>query len=167
MKERSASELTELASDIEAELARLKQLESDIEHVLGELRADPAHAGLFRENLAFKLHNFYTGVERIFQIVASEVNGALPSGYDWHKRLLERMAQEREGRPPLVSAETAALLDSYLAFRHVVRNIYGFELEPDRIDQLVAHYPEVWRRVEADLSGFVKWLRALAEHTFG
>lgn len=164
MKERSAVELSELAADIEAELARLKRLEADIQHVVDEVRADPAHADLFRENLALKLHNFYTGIERIFQIVASEVNGALPTGYDWHKRLLERMAQDREGRLSVISAETAAVLDTYLAFRHAVRNIYGFELEHERIDRLVARYPEVWQRVEttwqASSTGFAGWPHA-------
>ena len=38
-----------------------------------------------------KLHNFYTGCERIFQMVISKLNGAPPSGFDWHRRLLDRM----------------------------------------------------------------------------
>ena len=164
MKERSAAELTELASDIEAELTALSRLEGEIQRVVGEVRADPARADLFRENLAFKLHNFYTGCEHIFQLVASEVNGALPTGYDWHKRLLDRMAQPRDERPALLSTHTAQALNEYLAFRHVVRNIYGFRLEAERVDQLVARYPEVWRHVWADVSAFTEWLRALATH---
>ena len=162
MKERSAAELNELAADIEAELTALRRLEGEIQRVAAEVRTDPARADLFRENLALKLHNFYTGCERIFQLIASEVNGALPTGYDWHKRLLERMAQTREDRPAVLSAETVLALNAYLAFRHVVRNIYGFQLEADRVDQLVAHYPGVWKQVEADMLEFVGWLRALA-----
>lgn len=110
-----------------------------------------------------KLHNFYTGCERIFQLVASELNGALPSGYDWHKRLLDRMSVAREGRPVVLTAETTRRLEEYLAFRHVVRNIYGFELDPKRVEQLVANYPAVWHSFEAQVGAFVKWLCALAD----
>ena len=162
MKELSATELNELAADIEAELEALKRLEGEIQRVQAEVRADPARADLFHENLAYKLHNFYTGCEHIFQIVATELNGALPTGYDWHKRLLDRMAHARDERPAVISSETAQMLNEYLAFRHVVRNVYGFQLEADRVDKLVARYPEVWRRVEGDVSKFAGWLRDLA-----
>ena len=162
MTEHSAIELNELATDIEGELAHLRQLAGEVQRVAAEVQADQGHANLFRENLALKLHNFYTGCERIFQIVGSELNGVVPTGYDWHKRLLERMAQAREDRPGVISAETARALNQYLAFRHVVRNLYGFQLEADRVDQLVARYPEVWKRVETDVLAFVGWLRALA-----
>jgi len=54
-------------------------------------------------------------------------------------------------------------LREYLAFIHVVRNIYGFELDIERIADLVARYPAVWRRVEADLEQFRAWLLELAD----
>jgi hypothetical protein len=94
--------------------------------------------------------------------VASELNGALPSGYDWHKRLLDRMAVGHEGRPAVISSETARALERYLAFRHVVRNIYGYELEVERIAQLVAQQAAVWENFEHELRAFVAWLRDTA-----
>lgn len=138
MREVSSSEIRELATDIETELRRLTRLEASIQQVKSEIERDPARATLFYENLALKLHNFYTGCERIFRIVASELDGALPSGYDWHQRLLDRVSLGRQGRPALVTSETVRRLREYLAFRHIVRNIYGFELEPSRVKQLVA-----------------------------
>lgn len=162
MRQMSASEISELALDVEMGLEHLTRLEKEIQQVQAEIQRDPAHAALFYENLALKLHNFYTGCERIFQLVASELNGALPSGYDWHKRLLERMSVEREGRPAVLRNETTHRLEGYLAFRHVVRNIYGFELDMQRVAQLVADYPIVWRQFEMDVRRFVDRLRALA-----
>lgn len=162
MRRISAEELRELAGDIEIEVGRLRRLEGEIQRVQTEIQRDPNRADLFYENLAFKLHNFYTGCERIFRIIASELNGALPSDYDWHKRLLERMSLEREGRPAVLAAETARQLEEYLAFRHVVRNLYGYELDPERIERLLRHYHPVWQRVEADIQRFASWLRALA-----
>lgn len=67
----------------------------------------------------------------------------------------------------MLSPATVENLREYLAFRHVVRNIYGFELDRERIERLVARYPEVWRQVEADLQRFIAWLDALADELAG
>jgi hypothetical protein len=40
------------------------------------------------------------------------------------------MTLDIEGiRPAVLSKETASILDEYRSFRHVVRNIYGFEMQ--------------------------------------
>lgn len=163
MREMSSSQVRELADDIESELTRLARLEFDIPYVQREIGRDAEHRALLFESLALKLHNFYTGCERIFQLVASELNGAVPLGYDWHKRLLDRMSAEREGRPAVISAETAHELAEYLAFRHVVRNSYGFELDEDRVERLASDYPPVWQQFASDVRTFVDWLRDLAD----
>ncbi|MGF1512180.1 MAG: hypothetical protein ACFB5Z_00570 [Elainellaceae cyanobacterium] len=163
MKQLTPNELREFAADIEMELDRLKQLETDIQQVNGEIQRSSNLAKLLYENLALKLHNFYTGCERVFRIIASEPNGGEPSGYDWHKRLLERMSAEREGRVPVITAKTAQRLSEYLSFRHVVRNIYGFEPDLTRVAQLVKGYPSVWHGVQQDIQNFIRWLRQLAQ----
>lgn len=163
MRQVTASKLRELARDIEMEVGRLTRLESDIQQVQVEIQRDPTRAAIFYESLALKLHNFYTGCERIFRLVASELNGDVPSSYDWYRRLLERMSVEREGRPAVLTEETAYSLEEYLGFRHVVRNLYGFELDTQRVERLVVGYPPVWHRFDAEVRDFVKWLRALAE----
>jgi len=73
------------------------------------------------------------------------------------------MCSEREGRPAVLTSETAQHLEKYLAFRHVVRNIYGFELDPEQVERLVAGYPLVWGLFESDMRRFVNWLGTLAE----
>lgn len=163
MRQVSPEELLGLAADIAAELGHLRDLASDVAAVCAEVERDPGHARLFRENLALKLHHFYTGCERIFRTVASELNGAPPTGFDWHRRLLERMGAAWQGRPALLAPATLENLREYLAFRHVVRNIYGFELDVERIERLVTRYPAVWGQVEADIQRFVDWLHMLAD----
>jgi hypothetical protein len=158
----SASKLREIAIDIENELARLSQLETQIRRVQAEIDKNPDLSPIFYESLALKLHNFYTGCERIFQIVASELNGGLPSSYDWHRRLLTRMATKQSQRPALITKETANNLAEYLGFRHVVRNIYGFELEIQRVESLVQKYYEIWHNFNRDIGEFIDWLRNLA-----
>ena len=46
-------------------------------------------------------------------------------------------------RPQVISEDLAAELDDYLSFRHVFRNIYGFELKGERLDRLVAKFDRV------------------------
>ncbi len=65
---------------------------------------------------------------------------------DWHKRLLDRMSDERRGRPAELSALTASALQEFLGLRHVVRSVYGYELDPERIAQLLSRYSQVVHR---------------------
>ncbi|MFQ5612361.1 MAG: hypothetical protein ACE5H9_09535 [Anaerolineae bacterium] len=163
MKHLNSREFKEIALDVEVELDQLARLRAEMEKVNRLVETMPELAHILYENQALKLHNFYTGCERIFRILASELNGALPTGYDWHKRLLERMAVAHQGRPALISSQTARSLEKYLAFRHVVRNIYGYDLDTDRVAQLVAQQADVWQRFEAEVRTFVDWLRKTAD----
>lgn len=43
-----------------------------------------------------------------------------------------------------------------------MRNIYGYELDGERVRQLVTRYPEVWQQLEYDIEQFIAWLLALA-----
>lgn len=163
MREMSPIELQTLVSDLEVELDRMKRLEQEIQQVQSEIHHDSERANLFYELQALKLHNFYTGCERIFSLVASELNGGLPSGFDWHKRLLQRMSLEYADRPPLLKKETARQLEEFLGFRHVVRNVYGFELDTERVQRLVDRYFVTWQQFEADVRAFMQWLLLLAD----
>lgn len=167
MKQRSPQELRGLAIDLENELARMQHLADDIGQVRVEIDEDPQHARLFYENLALKLHNFYTGCERIFNLIIAELNGAPLSGFDWHQRLLDRMTSTWDDRPPMLSHETAHQLREYLGFRHVVRNVYGYELDTERVERLVDRYPFVWHRFQEDVARFLHWLRSLADQLDG
>jgi uncharacterized protein YutE (UPF0331/DUF86 family) len=164
MRQISASELREIATDIESELNKLKKLTESIYAVQIEIENHPDLANIFYESMALKLHNFYTGCERIFQIIASELNGGLPSSYDWHRRLLQRMAATQDERPALITEETAQKLQEYLAFRHIVRNIYGFELEPQRMQHLVEKSSSVWQNFDSEASQFIDWIKILADN---
>ena len=55
-------------------------------------------------------------------------------------------------------------LEEYLAFRHVVRNIYGFELDPSRVERLANNYYQTWLVFKQDLEIFTQWLEQLADN---
>lgn len=167
MKKLNPEALRALFSDLQMERARLVRLAEDIGQVQAVIEQEPAQLTWFYELQALKLHNFYTGCERIFQLVASELNGGLPSGFDWHKRLLQRMTVGDTNRPPVLQAKTAQQLQEFLGFRHVVRNLYGFELQQDRVALLLDRYPETWQAVDRDLRQFMAWLNGLATQLEG
>lgn len=80
-------------------------------------------------------HDFYNCCERIFRRISTEINGGFEQRETWHKELLYRMTIEIKGlRPEVISEDLAAELDDYLSFRHLFRNIYGFELKGERLE---------------------------------
>ena len=114
--------------------------------------------------VAYDLHGFYTGIERIFESVVDTVDGQFPKGESWHKELLLQMGKEIEGvRPALLSEVTLGLLDQYMRFRHRIRNIYSFNLIPERVKTLVENLPDVFQRVNSEILDFAQFLENLSD----
>jgi hypothetical protein len=81
----------------------------------------------------------------------------MPEGEQWHKALLEQMNLPLEDRRPQVISDklVQALLD-YLVFRHRVRNIYGFQLDWERMDSLINDMPDILQKVKEELEAFIR-----------
>jgi HepT-like protein len=106
------------------------------------------------------LHDFYNCCERIFKKIAVEMNSGYEESEKWHKGLLYRMTIPVEGiRPRVISDELAADLDEFLAFRHLFRNIYGYELKGGRIDFLAGRLEEVAGKFKREVREFVAVLK--------
>jgi hypothetical protein len=72
---------------------------------------------------ALDLHGFYIGLERLFELIAREVDESRPAGSHWHRDLLAQMSLTViDVRPAVLSPEAHSALTDYLEFRHVVRN---------------------------------------------
>jgi hypothetical protein len=92
--------------------------------------------------VALNLHGFYSGVERLFEMIARHVDRALPSGEGWHQDLLQQMTKGiAERRPAVISPESASMLDEFRRFRHLVRSLYTFNLVPQKMEPLIAALP--------------------------
>ncbi|MCI0691533.1 hypothetical protein L0337_05940 [candidate division KSB1 bacterium] len=147
-------EIPVLVAEINDELTKLEKLVNRLATQQG--RVDDEEIS---ESAALRLHNFYTGCERIFKLIATEVNGVLSQSLDWHKRLLNQVALEVAGiRPAVISAETRKDLEELLNFRHVVRNIYAFELKPERIEELVKLTIVLYPRFVKEIGVFTAFL---------
>lgn len=155
------AELPILKSEIEKELQELERLCSEMGSVLRcseptfiEVRA----AGSI-------LHDFYCAAEKVFKKIASRIDRDIPSGEDWHLQLLERMTLALPGlRPAVISEEMRERLSEYLRFRHLFRNIYGFELRWRRIEELGHEMREVLVALRQDIERFFDFIKSVQEN---
>jgi hypothetical protein len=110
----------------------------------------------FFDGVALNLHGFYSGVERIFEDIARTMERSIPQGVEWHQDLLLQMSAEISSiRPPVVTMDTRDCLDEYRGFRHVVRNVYTFNLRPARLQELTSRLRQCYQTVDHDLSDFI------------
>lgn len=113
---------------------------------------------------ALSLQNFYMGVEQAFEEIAKQVDEFSPTGASSHRELLEQMALEIPNiRPAVIQADTLDRLNEYRGFRHVVIHRYGFELYPERIQELVKDLPGCYSILDRDIQSFCKFLMQLAQ----
>jgi hypothetical protein len=88
---------------------RIRLKFEEIEHVVqraeeGWRRFQESHDEYYLDGVALNLHGFYNGLERIFERVASTLDGAKPTGENWHFVLLQQMSPEvKDIRPAVIS----------------------------------------------------------------
>jgi len=152
----------EVANRIRDELAEVKTVLSHVErdwHKFVETGDDA-----YLKATAYDLHGFYGGLERVFEAVATAIDGSVPAGESWHKDLLQQMRRELQGiRPALFSEETVNQMDEFRRFRHRIRNIYSFNLIPERIQALVEKLPRVSAEINTSLQDFAQFLDRVSD----
>ena len=152
-----------LAVRIRAEVEDLDRSLRRAERAWQAARRAGSDQDMFVDSAALNLHGWYAGVERLFEIIALQLDGSLPKGEAWHRDLLGQMTLDLPGlRPPVISAAVAQLLDEYRRFRHVVRNIYAESLDPLRVGELVEKLPTLWDRLKSELIGFAEFLEGVS-----
>ncbi|MEO0756407.1 MAG: hypothetical protein AAFY78_05980 [Cyanobacteria bacterium J06648_16] len=126
---------------IKKELAKMQQAVERAQKVIPKLQAieDEDILEAFISDSALNMQSFYTGAESILYAIARDIDQSVPSGESWHQQLVEQMSVEIPTvREAVLSAETAEWLDEFRRFRHVVRSMYAFDLDEERVLQLVA-----------------------------
>lgn len=113
---------------------------------------------LYFDSVALNIHSFYSGLERVFEKIASAVDDSIPQGVNWHQELLNQMALEIPNvRPAVISEKTRHQLDTYRGFRHVVRNAYTYHISPDKMKPLAKGIRRVFQQVEKELIAFSRF----------
>lgn len=157
-----------MTSDAQRLTGRIRSEIEDIDRSLERAqgawqRAQSAADDYYLDSVALNLQNFYSGLERIFELIALTVDRSRPAGEKWHQALLRQIATEISGvRPAVISSASQDGLEEYRAFRHIVRNVYAFRFDPVRIGQLVDGAGPLYAQVRAELLGFADFLDARA-----
>ena len=114
---------------------------------------------LYLDSVALNLHDFYNGLERIFERIAENIDEIKPEGLNWHQEILRQMVIEiPKVRPAVISQDLREELDKYRAFRHIVRNIYAHNFRIDKIKDLMANIDKVLNKLEENLQAFCEFL---------
>jgi hypothetical protein len=154
----------ELAERIRGEAADLTRVVQRALHSWSRGQGLAAERDVYLESVALNLHAFYSGLERLFELIARHVDRVLPAGERWHHDLLQQMTKEMaETRPAVISPDSASTLDELRRFRHLVRNVYTFNLVPQKMEPLMSALPGLWQRVQAELAAFADFLEELAQ----
>lgn len=149
-----------LRDETEEELANIYQLQNNLQDV----REQQLDSEIEKRVFASIFSDFYMALERIFKIIAREIDAELPEGEDWHKKLLRQMSVELPGiRPVVFDKNLYHQLEEYLKFRHLVRNVYGFQLEYGRFAHLVDQMEKVVSEVGQQLTNFFNKMQDIAQ----
>ncbi|MDW8325468.1 MAG: hypothetical protein RMK99_02775 [Anaerolineales bacterium] len=74
------------------------------------------------------------------------------------------MSTELTGiRPAVLSQSTRLCLDEYREFRHVVRNVYTFNLRTNRLDNLASELGACFSRFSQDIAQFISFLEQVSQ----
>jgi len=151
------NQLHRLAHRIGDELKEIAWVVQRIE--TGWERVQQSNDDHYLDGVGLNLHGFYSGLERIFELIATRVDGTKPTGENWHQALLQQMTIEVPGiRPAVISQATYTQLDEYRGFRHVVRNVYTYRFDPAKIQRLVENAPGLFTQIRTELLAFATFL---------
>lgn len=151
-----------LAERIRGEVSDLEQVIERAGQAWQLVQRGQSEQYFYVDSVALNLHSFYSGLEKLFELIARHVDRSLPNGETWHRDLLYQMAQDfPDVRPAVISQNSAAIADEFRRFRHLVRNVYTINLLPERMVGLVKTLPEFWPTLRAELLAFADYLDAL------
>ena len=154
--QRLAQRIKDELPDIASEVARAqKSWESSLES------NDP---DAYIDSVALNLHGFYAGVERLFELIATQVDDSVPAGDAWHRQLIDQMAREiPETRPAVIDEFIAVALDEFRKFRHLVRNVYTIHLDSERMRVLIDVLPSLCEQLQKDFLTFADFLTEISK----
>lgn len=143
-----------------------KDLEA-LERLWGQLDAARPSQDVCEEHLiavAYRLHNVYSACENIFRNIAAAFENSSDESAGWHARLLRRMTLDLSPlRPAVIDDEAAGCLDEMRRFRHLFRAAYGIELDPQRLELILAKSRQLRRIFPRQVEGFLDFLAELLQ----
>jgi len=145
----------EITNKIKIQISDIDTEISDVSELLNKVKtSDPDKIEL--KALATVLHSFYNGIEKIFSIIAKDVDNDFPDDSFWHRKLIKQMNSKTNNREKVISDKLLEKLDGYLAFRHYYRHSYSFYLDWNLIKDLVNDIENTKTSFNTEISNFIK-----------
>jgi hypothetical protein len=155
--------LQEIAQRIRGEVDDLDKITRRVQRSWLIAQRETKEQDIYLDSVALNLHSFYSGLERLFELIARTVDQTTPGGERWHRTLLTQISCDVPGiRPAVISIDNATRLDEFRRFRHLVRNVYASELIPERMADMLATLPDLWQSLRAELLAFAEFLEQVA-----
>ncbi len=106
----------ELSERIRGEVPNLDWLVHRAQRAWEQLRRMPEEMA-YLDSVALNLHGFYSGLERLFELIARHIDGIIPTGETWHRDLVWQMARGVEAvRPAVISQKMPEFWTSSAGF---------------------------------------------------
>lgn len=159
------TELLRLETELSDELSNLERVVHIIKSRLKELPAVSNNIyEVYIDSIAHNLENFYLAVEEIFKAICVATEEGIPAGERWHSILLKNMSKEIKGlRINIISADTLEILDEYRKFRHLARNIYTFNIVPEKVILLAKETEKAYKLLRKDIKNFFKFMHRVLD----
>jgi hypothetical protein len=156
-------------ANIQKELSNLEKLEKELVryNLFPKIQTDSLGGFSLTDETSQRLigsilHDYYTGIEKIFRIVAKDIDCSIPEDELWDRELLDQMTLEVPGvRPALLSAETARKLEALRDFRQDFRDLYDFKRGTNKIMTLLKELPGLAADFKQDLKNFIVKMRQI------
>jgi hypothetical protein len=153
---KNRQEVLRFKTEIIDELENVGRIVAIIEKRKKEIRKHSADIDVYLDSIVHNLENFYMGIEEIFKMIAMFTEEGIPEGSRWHSLLIQGMGRDIPGvRPPVIKEKTRTLLDEYRKFRHLVRNIYTFNIIPQKIIKLAHGIRKTFYTFRKDIKEFI------------
>jgi len=94
----------ELVDRIRGEISALDRLTGKALWAWQQCKIRPDEQEVFIDSIALNLHGFYSGLERIFELIVRQVDQNEPYGNLWHRELLKQISHDMQDiRPAVIS----------------------------------------------------------------
>lgn len=149
-----------LNENIQGELASLGRITEEAKQLLERMPKKPSFIEIRAAGSI--VHDFYSGIERIFERIAITLGPGLPvAGPGWHTVLLQSMETTASGiRSAVIDHGLALRLLDYLRFRHLFRHSYGYDLQWEKLRPLVESLEDMLVTTRHQLEQFINSLIA-------
>jgi len=152
----------ELSERIRGETVELDRIVRRAEDVWREASRNIGEQDIYLDSVALNIHSFYSGMEKLFELISYCIDNNRPAGRTWHRDLLRKMTEEVQGvRPAVINTCWLPQLDELRRFRHLVRNVYTHNIVPEKVAPIVSALPDLWPHLKDELLAFADFLSEL------